>query len=128
VTPAECEALRQAMRLPYPAFPCRPDKAPACPRGFKDAALPEAGLATLWARHPGELVGVPTGEASGIDGLDIDKGGDQWWITNKARLPPTRIHRTRSGGLHVLFKHSGGLRSSAGKIALASMFEPMAAT
>jgi hypothetical protein len=29
--------------------------------------------------------------------------------------PRTRIHQTRSGGLHVLFRHAGGLRSWAGR-------------
>jgi hypothetical protein len=51
------------MQLSFPSFPCLADKRPACPRGFKDAALPMHGLATLWANHPGELDGVPTGPA-----------------------------------------------------------------
>jgi hypothetical protein len=113
------EALRYALKLGLPAFPCHPNKRPATPHGYKDAALPEAGLATLWARYPGELIGVPTGAFSGIDVLDVDrgKGGDEWYAANKAALPPTRIHRTRSGGLHLLFKHHPGLRLNVGKIA-----------
>ena len=119
MTNAEREALRAAMQLPYPSFPCLADKKPACPTGFKAAALPTHGLGTLWARHPGELVGVPCGAASGIAVLDVDgrNGGREWWLANKARLPQTRLHRTRSGGLHVLFEHRPGLRNSAGKIA-----------
>lgn len=78
MTGAEREALRAAMQLPYPSFPCNELKRPTCPNGFKDAAIPTHGLATLWARHPGELVGVPTGIASGLSVLDVDiaKGGD----------------------------------------------------
>jgi Bifunctional DNA primase/polymerase, N-terminal len=119
VTGAERDALRAAMQLPYPSFPCLADKRPACPSGFKAATLPEAGLATLWARHPGELVGVPTGPRSGVAVLDVDgrNGGREWWLASKGRLPSTRMHRTRNGGLHVLFKHRPGLRNSAGKIA-----------
>lgn len=63
MTNAERDALRAAMQLSFPSFPCLADKRPACPRGFKDAALPMHGLATLWANHPGELDGVPTGPA-----------------------------------------------------------------
>jgi hypothetical protein len=119
VNGAEREALRAAMQLPYPSFPCLADKRPACPNGFKDAALPMHGLARLWARHAGELVGVPTGAASGFSVLDVDlrKGGDAWWSANKARLPLTRTHETRSGGAHVLFQHHAGIRNTAGRIA-----------
>ena len=119
MTPSERTALRAAMALAYPSFPCSPNKRPATPNGFKDAALPEMGLATLWARHPGTLVGVPTGPASGLAVLDIDprNGGRDWYMANKACLPNTRKHRSRSGGLHVLFKHRTGIKNSAGKIA-----------
>jgi Bifunctional DNA primase/polymerase, N-terminal len=119
VTSAERDALRAAMRLSYPSFPCLADKRPACPNGFKDAAPPTHGLATLWLRHPGELVGVPCGPASGLAVLDVDrgKGGGEWWTANKGRLPATRLHRTRSGGIHALFKHRAGLRNSASRIA-----------
>jgi Bifunctional DNA primase/polymerase, N-terminal len=106
-----------AGRLDVPSFPCLADKKPACPNGFKAATLPEAGLATLWARYPGELVGVPTGIASGLSVLDIDKGGEVFWNANRGRLPTTRLHRTRSGGIHGLFQHRPGLRNSASKIA-----------
>lgn len=116
---AQRAALQAALNLRYPSFPCRPDKKPATAHGFKDAALPEAGLATLWTRNPGELIGVPTGEATGVDVLDVDpkNGGRDWYEAHRGRLPPTRIHRTKSGGLHVLFQHLSGLRNSTCKIA-----------
>jgi Bifunctional DNA primase/polymerase, N-terminal len=119
MTGAEREALRAAMQLPYPSFPCNEIKRPTTKNGFKDAALPAHGLATLWLRSPGELIGVPCGEASGFAVLDVDvgKGGDVWWSANKERLPQTRLHETRSGGLHVLFNHRAGLKCSVAKIA-----------
>ena len=119
MTPAQRAALAAAMQLGYWAFPCRPDKRPATRHGYKDAALPEAGLATLWARYPGELVGVPTGAISGFDVLDIDpkNGGRDWYLAQRDRLPRTRVHRTRSGGLHCFFRHCDGLRNSSSKIA-----------
>jgi Bifunctional DNA primase/polymerase, N-terminal len=119
MNPAEREALAAAMLLAWPSFPCFADKRPACPRGFKDAALPTHGLATLWARHPGELIGIPTGAASGFSVLDVDlsKGGAEWWEKNRGRLPKTRLHETRSGGVHVFFVHRAGIRNTAGRIA-----------
>jgi Bifunctional DNA primase/polymerase, N-terminal len=112
-------ALDVALGLGVPAFPCRSDKAPTCPHGFRDATANPLGLRDLWRRHPGPLVGVPTGEASGIDVLDIDAPrhpeAANWFAARRDRLPETRIHRTRSGGLHVLFRHAGGLRSWAGR-------------
>jgi site-specific DNA-methyltransferase (adenine-specific) len=111
MSPAQERALRLALHLIYPAFPCNADKTPACPHGFKAACTAASGLATLWARYPGELVGVPTGPVSGVAVLDVDKksGGLDWWKANKDRLPKTRLHLTRSGGVHALFNHRPGL-------------------
>ena len=54
-----------------------------------------------------------------LDVLDIDArhGGGSWLAENKHRLPPTRVHRTRSGGLHLFLQHQQGMRCSAGRIA-----------
>jgi hypothetical protein len=73
----------------------------------------------LWRRWPGPLIGTPTGAANGFDALDIDprNGGDAWYAAHRDTLPNTRIHETRSGGLHILFRHRPGVRNSAGKIA-----------
>jgi hypothetical protein len=73
----------------------------------------------LFSRYPGELIGIPTGAVSGFDVLDLDPrhGSDAWFHANRDRLPPTRTHSTQSGGLHMLFRHSEGVRCSAGKIA-----------
>jgi hypothetical protein len=104
----------------YAAFPCRPNKRPACPHGFHDATSDAAELRALWQRYPGVLVGVATGPASQIAALDIDAKHPevrQWWEVHRSRLPPTRAHRTRSGGLHLIFGHYDSLKCSAGKIA-----------
>jgi hypothetical protein len=95
-------------------------KLPATPHGFKDASTDPAILRTLWRDHPGPLVGVATGTINGIDVLDIDQKPEarQWWQDNRHRIPKTRTHRTRSGGLHLLFEHASGVRSSAGRISL----------
>ena len=40
-----------------------------------------------------------------------------WWASHRDRLPVTRVHRTRSGGLHLVFQHAPDIRCSAGRIA-----------
>jgi hypothetical protein len=99
-------------------FPCRADKKPATPRGFKDASAEPATVRDLWSHYPGALVGVPTGAANSFDVLDIDPrhGGDLWLAEYAARLPTTRMHETRSGGRHLLFRHAAGIRGSVGKL------------
>jgi hypothetical protein len=118
------ECVREALRLAYysrPSFPCRADKRPACPHGFKDAASDPEKLRELWRQYPGELVGVPTGEASGLFVIDVDSGrhaeAQDWLEQTSPRLPATRWHATKSGGSHILFKHRRGLRNTAGKLA-----------
>jgi hypothetical protein len=103
-----------------PAFPCAQSKRPTCADGFYNAETDADALRDLWRKHPGPLVGVPTGPASGIDVLDIDAKHPpaiEWLRKNEFRLPTTRRHRTRSGGFHVLFKYADGLRCSTSKIA-----------
>lgn len=114
--------LRQALELVgggLPCFPCDDSKRPATPHGFKDASREPEEVRRLWRDHPGALIGVPTGRDSGLDVLDIDprNGGASWFAARRAALPRTRVHRTRSGGLHLLFEHQPGLRCSAGKLA-----------
>src|SRR5471030_484752 len=56
----------------YPVFPVAASKRPTCPQGFKDAAIEPREIRRLWRDHPAPLIGVPTGEASGLFVLDID--------------------------------------------------------
>jgi hypothetical protein len=102
----------ELLRYGLPCFPCGIAKKPVTPRGYKDAPFDPDAVCELWKRYPGELVGVPTGEISSLNVLDIDArhGGDGWLAEHKHRLPSTRIHRTRSGGLHLLFQHQQGMR------------------
>jgi hypothetical protein len=98
-------------------FPCTADKRPTTPHGFKDAVSGPEKIRELWRRYPGPLVGVATGEASDIDVLDLDckhTEAAEWWRAHRHRLPQTRIHRTRSGGLHLVFRHRPGVRCWTG--------------
>jgi hypothetical protein len=113
---AACSLGRQGYRV----FPCKADKSPATPNGFKDAACEHASIELLWRQHPAVLVGVATGAVGGIAVLDIDLAkhaeAQAWWDFHRERLLPARIHRTRSGGLHLIYRHRPGLRCSAGLI------------
>jgi hypothetical protein len=108
-----------AIALGLPCFPCRGNKAPACPRGFKNAAEGADAIRELWRQWPGSLIGIPAGAVSGFDVLDIDKGagGGDWYVENAYHLPATRIHHTRSGGWHLLFYADPRVKCSASLIA-----------
>jgi hypothetical protein len=119
-------SLLDILNLGLPVFPCRntpgnkdTDKTPLNKNGFHDASDNPLKIRDMFARHQGALIGVPTGAISGFDILDVDprNGGLEWYESNKHKLPATRIHRTRSGGIHLLFKHLAGLRNSTSKIA-----------
>lgn len=106
--------------LEIPVFPLRAtDKRPVVAGGFKAASTDPAAVTRMFADPAAGLIGVPTGPASGFDVLDIDprNGGLEWLHEHESRLPATRRHHTRSGGLHLLFAHAPGLRNSASKIA-----------
>jgi hypothetical protein len=116
--------LTKALRLAglgLPVFPCAPTKQPTCAHGFKDASCDPAAVRVLWRDHPGPLIGVPTGAASGIFVLDVDgprhPEAEEWLERHAPYLPETRHHRTQSGGLHFLFKHRDGLRNTASRLA-----------
>jgi hypothetical protein len=116
--------VADALRLAHygtPSFPCREDKRPACPHGFKDATADPEKLRELWRQCPGPLVGVPTGEASGIFVVDVDSArheeANDWLERHSPCLPDTKQHATKSGGLHLLFKHRAGLRNSESRLA-----------
>lgn len=116
--------LDHALRLAehgLPVFPVAKNKAPTCPHGMNDATRDAKEVRALWRNHPGPLVGVQTGTGSGLDCLDLDttrhSEADAWHSNNSDRLRVTRTHRTRSGGLHLLYRHMPGLRCSTSKIA-----------
>ncbi len=97
------------MLTELPIFPCNStDKSPLLRGGFKSAR--RGATPIHWP-----LVGFATGEASGIEVLDVDPGGRDWYERNFDALPRTRAHQTQRG-LHLLFRHAAGLRCSTGRV------------
>ena len=103
----------------YPVFPCRTaDKRPACAHGFYAAATNATDIKELWRDSPGDLIGVRAGVV--FDCLDVDakhEAAHAWWDKHRHDVPLTRTHRTRSGGLHLLFQCNATVRCRAGKLA-----------
>jgi hypothetical protein len=114
-------ALELNAETGWPVFPCKADKAPACPRGFHAAAADPAGIRGLWQRFPGPLSGVPTGPASGISVLDLDTTKHPeavaWLDQHRTRLGNTLVIQTRSGGQHWVYHDRPDLRCSVAKLA-----------
>lgn len=103
----------------FPVFPCLANKRPAIKggHGFHDASTEPERITELFVGPSATLIGIPTGEASGFDVLDIDintRGMDWEYI---ASLPATHVTRTRSGGFHYRFIHAPGVRNSQAKLA-----------
>ena len=111
------EHAMELARNHIPVFPCRPDKSPYTDHGFKDASTDLRMVRRLFGPRPDALIGVPTGHR--FDVLDIDVKHFEpveWLKACEPEIPRTRTHRTRSGGLHYLFKPSRRFRNTISKI------------
>jgi hypothetical protein len=114
-------AQNLARNCGYYVFPVLETKHPATPHGFQNASSNADAIAELWRRYPAPLIGIATGEVSGIDVLDIDfikhPIALRWWDAASKRIPPTRTYGTRSGGYHAYFRHSDGISNTQSKLA-----------
>lgn len=108
------EALKYTKRG-IPVFPCKPDKSPYTDHGFKDATTDPRKIHMWWNRWPGALIGIPTGEQSGIISLDLDvyKPGAMTVEDIETELGPiseTTTVRTGRDGLQLLYRNPFGER------------------
>jgi hypothetical protein len=105
-----------------PVFALQPrGKKPVTWRGFKDATTNPATIERMW-RIPDRNIGIPSGAISGFWVVDVDPGGEHEIERLQGKygaLPPTRTVITPRGGYHLLFKYTGSVPNSAGKIAQA---------
>jgi hypothetical protein len=100
-----------------PVFPCaRVDKTPLVSGGYKAASVDLAIITGWWQRWPWALIGVPTGVKFDVLDVDLQHAEARQWYAH-ADLPTTRTHRTRSGGLHLLFRPQADFKCSVSKLA-----------
>jgi putative DNA primase/helicase len=103
----------------WPVFPCRPkNKRPWTKNGFKDATTDTDQIRRWWEQWPDAMIGMPTGEISGVDVVDLDRKPDHddgvaTWEKLESENGPvdTRTHGTPSTGQHKFFQHQNDLRS-----------------
>ncbi|HWV57440.1 MAG TPA: bifunctional DNA primase/polymerase, partial [Longimicrobiales bacterium] len=68
------EAAARFAAAGVPVFPCVPGgKRPLVEHGFHDATADARLVAGWWRRWPGANIGVPTGAASGVEVVDVDR-------------------------------------------------------
>ena len=90
-------------------------KHPTTPHGFNDASSDPERIAEIFARWPGDNVGLKTGRASGTVIIDVDPrdGGMETLRRLQAEhgyFPPTRLHATGGGGFHYVLGYPEGVK------------------
>lgn len=114
------EIINRALEVAeeFPVFACNAAKKPIVKGGFYAATQDPDKIEEMFSLPNASLIGVPTGEVSGVSVIDIDvrgeKNGEQWRKDNAAILGPTRIAETQSGGWHYYYRHSEGLGNNVG--------------
>lgn len=108
----------QLAKSGLPVFPCKPDKSPLTANGFKASTTDTKQVKAWWTKYPDAMPGLPTGAASGVAVLDIDRKGDKDGFKalkqaglHKAVKAPYVVD-TPSGGQHIYYAHVDGLGCS----------------
>jgi len=123
------EVLLKARRMPVreaalalagegvPIFPCvNKGKRPLTQTGFHDATSDRQSVRAWWTRWPDANIGIPTGDTSGIEVVDVDVTGAGSGFpsldrAHRAGLMGRELARVRtpSGGLHLYFPSNPNL-------------------
>jgi len=102
-----------------PVFPCGTDKAPLVATGFHAASTDPDAVRSLFAGHGENIfIGGAMGGDAGLFACDFDtyKSGAAGAsaaafmaeLEALDMLPPTQRHRTKSGGLHLIYESHNG--------------------
>lgn len=97
-----------------PVFPCKADKSPYTPRGFKDATTDPGRVTALFTQYRAEKIGLPTGSRSDVFIVDVDRLEALGELPQE--LPETFTVRTPSRGIHFYFNHVEGLTNRTGTL------------
>lgn len=101
-------------------------KTPLLSNGFKGATKNMPLIGRMWAKFPGAMVGIPTGEQLGAWVLDVDVHKDEDGNTvngyetlaaleaKHGELPATATAKTAGGGEHRYFNYVAGVRNRGG--------------
>ena len=113
--PGGC-SCRHRSRCPHPG------KHPLTRHGLLDATTDEATIRHWWRCWPSANVAVATGAISGLVVIDVDPApGGEVSLAHlqdlMGSLPATLTAQTGGGGLHLYYRHPGGLlRNTAGRL------------
>ena len=87
------------------------------------ATSDRAEIKRMFGAPSARLIAIPTGKINNLIVVDVDikngQPGMDWLNENSEALPQTRTHKTRSGGLHLLFRPPAEveIRNSASRVA-----------
>jgi Bifunctional DNA primase/polymerase, N-terminal len=112
--PSEAASLRDAALIyaswGWRVLPCQPlGKDPIThlvPHAVYDATADPDTIRGWWSRYPNANIGVAGGNGLLLVDLDLDKNANalrDLELLIGVALPPTRIERTPSGGLHYFY-------------------------
>lgn len=113
--PLPCAATVLAMSG-VPVFSCVPGgKSPLTEHGFHEASTDLAQIGMWWRRWPAANIGMPTGRASGLEVIDVDRkaagtGFPAFDRVRRAGLAGgwVAVVRTPSGGAHFYYPADPG--------------------
>lgn len=105
------EAAQVFAAAGVPVFPCvSGGKRPLTAHGFHDATTDHHQVERWWDRWPRANIGLPTGTASGVDVVDVDRkpGGSGFAAFERAQRMGLvgewmALVRTPSGGVHAYY-------------------------
>jgi hypothetical protein len=101
----------------WSVFPCWPrSKAPACPRGFKDATTNPARIRRWWLADRDYNIGIATGIVSRFWVLDVDGRDGATSLANleaKHGPAPDTLISVTADGCHFWFAYNGPIPCSA---------------
>ncbi len=105
------DAALQFAEAGVPVFPCVPGgKSPLTHEGFHQATTNLRRIRSWWRWMPAANIGVPTGNASGVEVVDVDRkpGGSGFGAFERSRRAGlvdgwAALVRTPSGGMHAYY-------------------------